>query len=46
VCFSPGLFASGAEYSVFPVFAKMVFKKFSGPGNAMLDSKLLSAIQF
>ena len=30
---------------MFPVFAKMVFKKFSVPGNAMLDSNL-SAIQF
>ena len=25
---------------MFPVFAKMVFKKFSVPGNAVLDSKL------
>ena len=40
VCFCSVLFASGAEYSMFLVFAKMVFKKFSVPGNTMLDSKL------
>ena len=46
MCFCPGLFATGAEYSVFPVFAKMVFIRFSVSGDAMVDSKLLSAIQF